>query len=108
MHLLPIFILFLSGIILTLGDLIFKTWIEKGSTIHSFLYIFGIISYLIGSMLLVESYKHDINIALAGIIQIVFNTIILLVFTYLYFNEPITLTQVFGIITGIFALYLLS
>lgn len=108
MNLLPIIILFSSGVVLTIGDLVFKTWVEKGSSLHSFLYIIGIVSYLIGSMLLVESYKHDVNIVLAGIMQIVFNTIVLLLFTYFYFHEPLTAKQISGIILGVISIYLIS
>jgi drug/metabolite transporter (DMT)-like permease len=108
MHLIPILILFLSGLILTAGDLIFKTWVEKGSGMHSILYVLGIITYLAGTMLLVESYKHDINIVSAGIIQILFNTIILLIFTYFYFHEPLTAVQITGVVLGVISIYLIG
>ena len=108
MNIVPISILFLSGIILTAGDLVFRTWVEKGSSMHSFIYVLGIALYLGGSMLLVESYKHDINIVSAGVIQILFNTIVLLAFTYLYFHEPLTITQIAGVVLGIVSIYLIS
>lgn len=108
MHILPIAILFLSGLILTAGDLFFKTWVEKGSSMNSVIYFVGIFLYLVGSMLLVESYKHDINIVSAGIIQILFNTIILLVFTYFYFHQPLTIIQIFGVILGVISIYLIG
>lgn len=100
-------ILFLSGLVLTVGDVVLKYWVEKGQSYHSILYIIGVTTYLIGSLLLVESYKHDINIAIAGILQIVFNTIILLLFTYLFFKEPLTAKQIVGIFVGVFSIYLL-
>lgn len=108
MHTIPILILFLSGTILTAGDVIFRSWVEKGSHMNSVIYYVGIFLYLIGTMLLVESYKHDINIVSAGIIQILFNTIILLVFTYFYFHEPLTITQISGVILGVISIYLIS
>ena len=108
MNIVPISILFLSGIILTAGDLVFRTWVTKGSSMHSLIYIVGIALYLGGSMLLVESYKHDINIVSAGVIQILFNTIILIAFTYLYFHEPLTVTQIIGVGLGIVSIYLIS
>lgn len=107
MNLLPIIILFCGGIVLTAGDVIFKYWIERGGTAFSVLYISGVTLYLIGSLFLVESYKHDINIVAAGIIQVLFNTIILLVFTYFYFNEPLTFQQITGVILGVIAIYLI-
>jgi drug/metabolite transporter (DMT)-like permease len=59
-------------------------------------------------MLLVESYKHDINIVSAGIIQILFNTIILVVFTYFYFHEPLTVVQIIGLVLGLISIYLIG
>ncbi len=107
MHLIPLTILFIGGLILTLGDLIFKNWVEKGA-LYSASYVIGILLYLLGSMALVESYKYDINIVAAGIIQVLFNTIILVIFTYFYFNEPLTLSQIVGILLGVISIYLLK
>lgn len=107
MPLLPLSILFLGGLVLTAGDIVFKNWVEKGASYTSWVYIVGVTLYLIGSMLLVESYKHDVNIVVAGIIQVLFNTLILVVFTYFYFNEPLTVTQIIGIALGIAAIYLI-
>ena len=106
MNYLPFVILFVSGLVLTVGDLIFKSWAIKGAG-YSLLYVFGIFAYLIGSLLLVESYKHDVNIVVAGIVQIIFNTIILVAFTYFYFHEPLTAKQIIGIILAVISLYLI-
>ncbi len=107
MNYLPFIILFVSGLVLTVGDLIFKSWALKGMS-YSFLYVFGVITYLIGSLLLVESYKYDVNIVVAGIIQILLNTIILVAFTYFYFHEPLTAKQIVGIILAVVSLYLIK
>ncbi len=106
MNYLPFLILFVSGLVLTVGDLVFKSWVTKGMG-YSFLYVFGVIAYLIGSLLLVESYKHDVNIVVAGIVQILLNTIILVIFTYFYFHEPLTAKQIIGIILAVISLYLI-
>ncbi len=106
MNYLPFLILFVSGLVLTVGDLIFKSWALKGMG-YSFLYLFGVIAYLIGSLLLVESYKHDVNIVVAGIMQIMLNTLILVAFTYFYFHEPLTVKQIIGIILAVVSLYLI-
>ncbi len=107
MNFLPLAILFFGGLILTVGDIVFKTWVEKGA-LYSFSYGIGILLYLIGSMLLVESYKYDVNIVAAGIIQVLFNTLILVAFTYFYFHEPLTPTQIIGIALGVVAIYLIQ
>ena len=106
MNYLPFVILFVSGLVLTVGDLIFKSWAEKGMG-YDLLYVFGIVAYLTGSLLLVESYKHDVNIVVAGIVQILLNTIILVAFTYFYFHEPLTAKQIIGIILAVVSLYLI-
>ncbi len=107
MSYLPLTILFISGIVLTIGDLVFKSWAVKGMG-YSLLYVFGVIAYLAGSLLLVESYKYDVNIVAAGIIQILLNTIILVIFTYFYFHEPLTAKQIIGIILAVVSLYLIK
>jgi drug/metabolite transporter (DMT)-like permease len=106
MNYLPFIILFVSGLVLTIGNLIFKSWAVKGAG-YSLLYVFGITAYLIGSLLLVESYKHDVNIVVAGIVQIMLNTVILVAFTYFYFHEPLTAKQIIGIVLAVVSLYLI-
>lgn len=108
MNLIPILILFGGGVILTAGDVIFKHWVEKGGTMYSVLYIVGILLYLVGSMFLVASYKYNMNIVEAGVIQGLFNTIILVFFTYFYFKEPLSLSQIVGILLGVVSIYLIS
>lgn len=108
MYQLPLIILFIGGIILTAGDILFKFWVEKSGTYFSNLYIVGILLYLIGSMFLVQSYKYDINIVSAGIIQVLFNTIILVVVSYFYFHENLTALQVAGVILGVISIYLIK
>jgi hypothetical protein len=106
MNYLPFVILFVSGLVLTVGDLVFKSWALKGMA-YNFLYFFGVIAYLAGSLLLVESYKYDVNIVVAGIVQILLNTIILMAFTFFYFHEPLTAKQIAGIILAVVSLYLI-
>ncbi len=108
MHTLPLIILFIGGLVLTAGDILFKFWVEKSGTYFSNLYVIGILLYLIGSMFLVQSYKYDINIVAAGIIQVLFNTIILVVVSYFYFHESLTTLQVVGVILGIISIYLIK
>ena len=103
----PILILFASGIILTVGDIVLKSWVEKGAA-YSFMYASGVALYLAGSVMLAESYKYQINIATAGVIQILFNTIILLAFTYFYFKEPLSTGQIVGVVLGVVAIWLIA
>ncbi|MCF7865050.1 MAG: hypothetical protein K9M11_00905 [Candidatus Pacebacteria bacterium] len=48
------------------------------------------------------------NIVAAGIIQVLFNTIILVLVTYFYFHEDLTSLQVAGVILGIISIYLIK
>lgn len=108
MHVVPLIILFIGGLILTAGDVLFKFWVEKNGAYLSNLYVVGILLYLVGSMFLVQSYKYDMNIVSAGIIQVLFNTIILVLVSYFYFNENLTLLQVIGVILGVVSIYLIK
>lgn len=99
----PLLILFASGIILTIGDVVLKSWVEKGAA-YSLMYAGGVALYLAGSMMLAESYKYEINIAAAGVIQVLFNTIILLGFTYFFFKEPLSAGQIAGVALGMIAI----
>ena len=107
MGLTPFIILFVSGIILTVGDLVFKNWVKKGMG-YSILYVFGVLVYVFGTLLLVESYKYDVNIGIAGVVQDLFNTVILIIFAYYYFHEPLTKKQLLGIALGMVALFLIG
>lgn len=108
MHTTALLILFVGGVVLTAGDIVFKFWVEKNGTYMSLLYSVGILLYLIGSLFLVQSYKHDMNIVAAGIIQVLFNTIVLVLVSYFYFNETLTSVQVVGVILGIISIYLIK
>lgn len=108
MNTLPLIILFVGGLVLTAGDILFKFWVEKSGAYFSHLYIVGILLYLIGSMFLVQSYKYDMNIVAAGIIQVLFNTIILVLVSYFYFHENLTALQVAGVVLGIISIYLIK
>lgn len=107
MGLLPFAILFVGGLVVTVGDLLFKSWVERGMG-YSLLYVFGIFTYVIGSVLLVQTFKYDVNIAVASIVQVLLNIIILVLFTYFYFHEPLTAKQIAGLALGMVAIYLIK
>ena len=52
--------------------------------------------------------KYDMNIVSAGIIQVLFNTIILVMVFYFYFHENLTALQVTGVILGVISIYLIK
>ena len=103
----PFKILLLGGLVLTIGDLIFKSWIQSGMG-FCWLYVIGTLVYLIGTLLLVESYKYNVNIGVAGVMEVLFNTLILIIFSFFYFHEPLTARQLSGIALGLLSLYLIK
>lgn len=103
-RLLPLLLLFIGGAIDTAGDLVMKTWVVSN---RRTVFILGLVIYLIGLVWLAESYKYE-KIAVASIIFVVFNVIILAVVSWLYFKEPLTTVQIIGILMGIGAVALLE
>ncbi len=104
MNYFPILLLFIGGLILTAGDLVMKKWVI---TPHFYLYIIGLLIYMIGMMFLVETYKYE-NIAVASLIFIIFNIITLLIFSWFYFKEPLSLMKIVGLLLGIISITLLE
>ena len=99
-----IFWLAIGGISLTVGDIIFKFWIEN----HGFvLYISGLGIYLIGLIFLVQSYRSE-NIAIASAIFVIFNILTLLLFSWLYFDQKLTSLQIIGIGFAILSILILE
>lgn len=93
-----------GGIILTFGDIIMKRWIGNN---NRYLFALGIIVYLCGTIFLAFSFKYK-NIAVASMMMIIFNILLLTVLTYLYFKEPLNLKQMIGIAVGILSVIILE
>ena len=96
-------ILFAGGVFLTAGDIVFKQWANNTPWA---IYVFGLALYLIGLIFLVRTYRFE-NIAVASALLVIFNIITLVFVSWLYFKEPITLTEAFGILLSLGAIYLL-
>ncbi|MFA6324664.1 MAG: SMR family transporter [Candidatus Paceibacterota bacterium] len=96
--------LFFGGIILTIGDIFFKYWTKNPKI--SF-YIIGIIIYLVGLMFLVQSFKTQ-NIAVASAIFVIINIITLGIVSWIFFKEPLSITQIIGIILALIAIFILE
>jgi len=99
-------LLLIGGAILTMGDVLMKKWASSSSNIY---YIIGIIVYVIAIGFLAESFKYK-NMAVANAICVGFNIVTLVLISWLYFKEALTMTQLIGvglILTGIFVIELL-
>lgn len=97
-------LLFIGGIILTIGDIIMKKWIQTES--YSF-YIWGLVIYLAGLNFLAQSFKYK-NIAVASVIFVLFNVITLSIVSWLYFKEPLSLYEIVGITLGVISIVFLE
>ena len=97
-------IIFCGGVILTAGDIILKKWIE---TNKSLFYVIGILIYIVGLNFLAQSFKFK-NIAVASVMMVIINVIILSIFSWLYFKETLSIYQIIGIILGLAAITILE
>ena len=96
--------LILGGSTLTIGDIIFKVWVNKSL---SYLYISGLIIYILGLMCLVQSFKSQ-NIAVASAIFVIVNIVTLSLVSYFYFKEPLSVLQIVGLAVAFIAILLLD
>jgi len=97
-------ILLIGGTILTIGDIVMKKWVVDNS---NFLYFIGLLIYLIGLIFLVQSYKYK-NIAIASAIFVIFNVITLLIVSWVFFKEGLSLIQIIGIVLGLISVVILE
>ena len=104
MNYFPILLLFIGGVILTAGDLVMKKWVISPNL---YLYVIGLLIYLVGLMFLVKTYKYE-NIAVASLIFVIFNIVTLLIFSWFYFKEPLSTMQIIGLFLGIVSITLLE
>ncbi len=99
-----IILLLIGGLILTVGDIIMKKWVNTNAYIFYFL---GLFVYLIGLNFLAQSFRFK-NIAVASAIFIIFNIVTLSFVSWLYFKESLSLLQIAGIVIGIIAIVVLE
>jgi multidrug transporter EmrE-like cation transporter len=104
MNLLPIGILLVGGIVLTIGDLLMKNWVEGNG---SYWYVIGLFVYMIGLNFLSYSFKYK-NIAVASVIFTLFNVIILALVSWLFYKEKLSGMQLLGIILGLTSVVILE
>ena len=73
----------------------------------SLLYIGGLAIYLIGLVFLVESFKSE-NIAVASAIFVIINIATLLLVSWLWFGDKLSLLQIVGLALALVAIALLE
>jgi multidrug transporter EmrE-like cation transporter len=104
MNVLVIGLLIGSGIVMTVGDLIMRRWVSNGSNL---IYIIGLVVYMVGLVLLSQSY-HFKNIAVASLIAVLINIITLLIITWLFYHQGLSVLQIVGVVVGIVAVTILE
>jgi len=97
-------ILLVGGVLLTMGDIVFKYYAGHHSP---YLYGFGLLLYVGGLIPLIESYKYA-NIEVASALLVLFNIIILAVVGWLFFREHIGFYEIAGLIFAGIAILLLE
>lgn len=97
MDLKPLLLLFIGGVVLTAGDIVMKKWVISDS---SYLYIIGIVIYMIGMNFLAVSFKYK-NIAVASTLFVLFNVITLLIVSWVFFKERLSVTEIIGVALGL-------
>ena len=71
------------------------------------MYVLGLAVYLVGLMFLVQSFKFE-NIAVASTIFVILNITTLLLVSWFYFDEKLSLVQLSGIALAFVAILLLE
>jgi multidrug transporter EmrE-like cation transporter len=89
----PLLCIAFGGSILTIGDILFKFWVEKQ---QAWTYGAGLLLYLVGAMFLVQSYKSQ-NIGIATALFILSNLASLSLVSWLYFGETLPIRKVVGL-----------
>ena len=98
------FYIIVGGILLTVGDIIFKHWLVSDKPI---LLIPGIISYAGGLVCLILSYR-SINIAVASALMVIFNIVFLAIASTFLFKEHLSTYQLIGLVIAIIAILFLE
>jgi len=99
-------LLIIGGILYTLGDILCLKWLD-GIQARGLQYWVMVVAYMSGCLFLIESFKH-MHIAVASVIIIVINVILLVVISAIFFNKPITYTQMIGVGFAIVSMFLLK
>lgn len=99
-----IILLFIGGVVLTIGDIFMKKWVNTNAY---FFYFIWLATYLIGLNFLAQSFKFK-NIAVASVIFVIFNVVTLSIVSWFYFKESLSVIQILGIVIGMISIIILE
>jgi multidrug transporter EmrE-like cation transporter len=100
----PLVLLFVGGIILTIGDIAATEWIRFGG---KYMYFLVFTFYLLGMIFLMNSYKSE-DIPVASLIMVIFNVVILFFVGVFMFGEEASLIKIIGIFLCFVSIFLLE
>ena len=103
MNVFVVVLLFIGGVVLTVGDVLMKKLVVTNS---GFFYLLGLAAYLLGLNFLAQSFRFE-NIAVASIMLVIFNVTILSLVSWFFFKEPLSVLQIIGIVLGMAAVTIL-
>ena len=104
MNLSYLLLIFTGGTVLTIGDLVMKKWVGNSSPL---LYVIGLFFYLIGMVFLSQSFKLK-NIAVASLMMVLFNIFTLLIASWFFYQEKLSVVQMIGIFLGLVSVVILE
>jgi multidrug transporter EmrE-like cation transporter len=82
-------LIFLGGILFTIGDVLFKKWAIEDKYIF---YGAGMALYILGTIAFAYTLREK-NLAIASTILDTTNMVFLVLISYFYFQEKLTMTQ---------------
>ena len=100
----PTYWIIISSILLTAGDITFRSWLEQQWQ-HGFAVACGV--YMVGSLCLMMSFFGQ-NIAIATIVGITMNIVLYLVYAHFVYGDMLSYKELFGISLGLAAIYILE
>ena len=98
------FVLFVGGIILTIGDVVMKKWVITENWRYG---VCGILVWLLGLCCLAATVKYQ-NLAVATFIIVFINIGSLAIVERLVFNNSLTAQKAVGLLLGVVGLILLE
>jgi multidrug transporter EmrE-like cation transporter len=104
MNIIALVLILAGGVVLTVGDLIMKKWVAGGGNL---IYGLGLAVYMVGMVFLSQSYRFK-NIAVASLMLVIFNIVTLLIISWFFYHEQLSVLQFVGFIFGLISVVILE
>lgn len=99
-----LWLVIVGAIIWTIGDVIMQRWLDSQNNLYK---VLGILIWGVGLFFLAETFKYK-QMAVASTMMVALNSVLLVLVTWLFFKQQLTLTQIVGILFGLVGLFLLE